>query len=459
MKKTVTMAAAVVISVLTCCLMLAHGALSRNESGRERESALLLATRIHDSVVARLMKPVTVAQTMACDDFLIDFLRNESVDVKGDEARMMAYLGRIQQEFGYASACVISEATRRYYRNDEMHKIVHPESDPHDVWYANFADGGADFYIGVYRNATSTADSTFYLNASVKDADGTFLGVVSTGLYVRDVISLFASFERQYGIKIDMADETGLVVLDSNFADINTASLAHLVSAREPPSQEFRYLRYGMTGFAVTKFVDELGWYFVLRSDHRSAALPSQLFYLVAVALWAASLHALYVAQKKLQRKQRNRFLGKVSQVDALTGLPNRNFFKDMYGERGVFNTTRYRCLAVFDIDFFKEANDSMNGDEALVSVVANMLRLLDNRGMVLRWGGDEFLVLFELPIESAYAICRQFCKNVEAEHLVTVSVGLTEVRLSDTIKKNYYRAAQCCYMVKEMGGNGVKKS
>ena len=76
----------------------------------------------------------------------------------------------------------------------------------------------------------------------------------------------------------------------------------------------------------------------------------------------------------------------------------------------------------------------------------------------MLRCGGDEFLMLLELPMESAFKLCRQFCREVEGDGLVTVSVGLVEVRLSDTIKKNYYRAAQCCYIVKEMGGNGVKK-
>jgi len=37
------------------------------------------------------------------------------------------------------------------------------------------------------------------------------------------------------------------------------------------------------------------------------------------------------------------------------------------------------------------------------------------------------------------------------------VSVGLVEIRPEDTTKTNYYRAVQRCYLVKEMGGNGVK--
>ena len=61
--------------------------------------------------------------------------------------------------------------------------------------------------------------------------------------------------------------------------------------------------------------------------------------------------------------------------------------------------------------------------------------------------------------MEEAFEVCRTFCHEVEADGRVTISIGLTEVRLSDTIKKNYYRAAQGCYLVKEMGGNGVKRN
>jgi hypothetical protein len=40
----------------------------------------------------------------------------------------------------------------------------------------------------------------------------------------------------------------------------------------------------------------------------------------------------------------------------------------------------------------------------------------------------------------------------------MTVSVGLTQISIFDTVRKNYYRAVQYCYLVKEMGGNGVKR-
>lgn len=147
------------------------------------------------------------------------------------------------------------------------------------------------------------------------------------------------------------------------------------------------------------------------------------------------------------------------SPIDELTGLPNRNYFKEAYGEQSVFNTMRYKTIAVFDIDGFKEANDTLDGDDVLRSVADCARRTIGEQGEVFRWGGDEFMVLMEWSMEFAYEICREFCKEVEKGGRVTVSVGVTEVKLSDTIKKNYYRAVQGCYLVKEMGGNGVKRN
>ena len=144
--------------------------------------------------------------------------------------------------------------------------------------------------------------------------------------------------------------------------------------------------------------------------------------------------------------------------TDPLTGLWNRNYFKEVYGEKGIFHTTRYKAVAVCDIDSFKEANDRLDGDRILVYVAECLKRHVGGKGDVYRWGGDEFTILMEWSIDFAYGICREFCKEIEQDGRVTVSLGVTPVRMSDTVKQNYYRAVQGCYIVKEMGGNGVKR-
>jgi len=113
--------------------------------------------------------------------------------------------------------------------------------------------------------------------------------------------------------------------------------------------------------------------------------------------------------------------------------------------------------VAVFDIDGFMEAQDTMDGDELILMVIEIARRVFGERGRIFRWGGDKFTVLMEWSMEFAPELCKEFCEEVSREGRVTVSVGLTEVRLNEEIKKHYYRAMQGCYLVKEMGGNGVK--
>ena len=70
-------------------------------------------------------------------------------------------------------------------------------------------------------------------------------------------------------------------------------------------------------------------------------------------------------------RKNAHHDLVKSSQPeDELTGLPNRNYLKESYGELGVFNTTRYKALAIFDIDHFKVVNEARDGDKIVLGVV-----------------------------------------------------------------------------------------
>ncbi|WP_191015320.1 GGDEF domain-containing protein [Treponema zioleckii] len=455
MKKSITHVASIILIVFSLLICIIHYFFTKNQHKKQELVETLLADKIYNELFAELQNPVTVSKTMANDEFLYNFLEQESDDLKADEAAIKPYLSRLKDGLGYAQVTFISNKTRRYYRDDEMHKIVDPYKNPHDIWYANFSDSNANFFIGVYRHATAPEKSTMYLNVALRDFQGKLLGVASPSLYVTNVINRIREYERTFNVKICFTKTEGLVELTSNYNDIETASLAYLLPST--PSAEFRHINLSLMNFAVTKYIEDFGWYFILTGTHPQTEFPSHLFYILIIVLLAASLCTLHYARKQFQAKKPV-FYASAAQKDPLTGLPNRNFFKDMFGERGVFNTTRYRYLAVFDIDFFKEANDTMNGDEIIVSVVSNMLSLLNERGMVLRWGGDEFLVLFELPLESSYAVCRQFVKDVERDGLVTVSVGLTEIRLSDTIKKNYYRAAQYCYLVKEMGGNGVKK-
>lgn len=83
---------------------------------------------------------------------------------------------------------------------------------------------------------------------------------------------------------------------------------------------------------------------------------------------------------------------------DALTGLYNRR-----YGEKKIAEVQKKHlndfCLVLGDIDFFKKVNDTYGhecGDIVLSEVATILNKNMRNQGFVARWGGEEFLLVFE---------------------------------------------------------------
>ena len=86
---------------------------------------------------------------------------------------------------------------------------------------------------------------------------------------------------------------------------------------------------------------------------------------------------------------------------DALTELYNRRSGDKKL--RQVFEEARSSChsfaIAIGDIDFFKKVNDTYGhecGDAVLKNVSALLKQHMRHRGFAARWGGEEFLLVFE---------------------------------------------------------------
>jgi diguanylate cyclase (GGDEF)-like protein len=114
------------------------------------------------------------------------------------------------------------------------------------------------------------------------------------------------------------------------------------------------------------------------------------------------------------ERKNAQAKINYLARYDALTGLPNRMFFRD-HMERALAVTRRGGRFAVLfvDLDQFKQVNDTLGhprGDELLCAVAERLRGIVRESDVVARFGGDEFVVL-QYPVtrpDEAAALARR---------------------------------------------------
>lgn len=103
------------------------------------------------------------------------------------------------------------------------------------------------------------------------------------------------------------------------------------------------------------------------------------------------------IQQQEAYMKKVNVELSFLAERDALTGLANRRHFQ-IAAKHLLRQTHLNVCVALCDIDFFKEVNDKrghLAGDEAL-KALANLLTCgLRESDIIARFGGEEFAILF----------------------------------------------------------------
>jgi diguanylate cyclase (GGDEF)-like protein len=93
--------------------------------------------------------------------------------------------------------------------------------------------------------------------------------------------------------------------------------------------------------------------------------------------------------------------------TDALTALPNRRaLMRDLAGQLPNASKEQQLTLALFDLDGFKQYNDTFGhpaGDALLARLGGKLHRALEGSGRAYRMGGDEFCML--VPVEPSRGV------------------------------------------------------
>lgn len=159
-----------------------------------------------------------------------------------------------------------------------------------------------------------------------------------------------------------------------------------------------------------------------------------------------------------------------LTDVDELTGLLNRTAMdRDLKRELAQMKRTgKALCLAMIDADHFKKVNDDYGhsfGDTVLEKLASRFEASIRPRDLIYRYGGEEFLVVLpDTGLDQAKKVMERLrvCSSErpvnegEISITQTVSIGLTEARVDETIDTTIERADEALYRAKESGRNQV---
>ena len=149
---------------------------------------------------------------------------------------------------------------------------------------------------------------------------------------------------------------------------------------------------------------------------------------------------------------------------DMLTGAYNRNLLTSLVDEGNHFvrDAGEQMAVAMYDLDKFKHVNDTYGhvaGDEVLVKVTEAVRSKLNPSEYLVRWGGEEFIIVMKNRDGNLKAHVQEFRKAVEQLELavgkITISIGVAVYDGGD-YQKTIKNADTALYEAKNNGRNQV---
>ena len=217
-------------------------------------------------------------------------------------------------------------------------------------------------------------------------------------------------------------------------------------------------------GLRRFEFISSVGTY----ADNPLLPEFKTLLELARESLKHAEFSALENGRLKTQLVEMNRSLDLASRVDPMTGLANRRDIMEKIEQEHSRAHRHQRTYSVImaDIDDFKLVNDSYginSGDDVIFELSCVLRECVRSEDFCARWGGEQFLFLLpETGIEGALAVAHKINQSVAMTEFkvnkpgirITVSLGLCEYRVGQTVDECLKKVEQALFHAKETGKN-----
>lgn len=155
---------------------------------------------------------------------------------------------------------------------------------------------------------------------------------------------------------------------------------------------------------------------------------------------------------------------------DTLTGLGNRRSCDNTLANLAA-NAKRGKCIftvVMSDIDYFKRVNDKYGhqaGDETLKMIAELLKNHVEHLGFVFRWGGEEFLIIYEdMGEKEARTHLERLQEEIRAmsvpwkenEIRVTMTFGMAECHGKEAPQALICKADENLYKGKQQGRDRI---
>lgn len=304
----------------------------------------------------------------------------------------------------------------------------------HQVYFQRLREKGDTTYtISPLTTTRTTGEWVFHIAMPLKDKAGQFQGVlaqrIQTTAIAKDLTKYMDSGKAarmvtqspeaglSFAYPLYLLTDLGPTAIETPYADFARRSASPQDTFTWPAATDSIEPK-ALVGYAHAEQSQLLTTVHQPLSDVWFSFLMENLPLLgiagLALILITGIFLHLYRTSKKLSEALRDAFF------DALTQIPNRRAFDDMFPRllREAVRSQRMLSVLFIDIDHFKQFNDDYghDGGDVALKAVALGLRQCATRPLdfMCRWGGEEFIVLLpHTPPDAAEQMARKILAEV----------------------------------------------
>ena len=353
----------------------------------------------------------------------------------------------------------------------------------------------ADHYRNDDKRVISSGISMLYYEEALNNASGETLWIetskvplLSTQQEIIGVLGIYQDISKQkqasdsmrLAAAIYQSSNEAIMVMDENnriiqvnpaFTRMTGYEMANVLG-KDPAM--FRSDRHDEAFYLEMKrkLLDEGHWQGEIWDLRKDGSIYAKWLNISVIRHPSGHVH-YYVSQFSdiTEKKKKDEIILFQANYDPLTGLPNRNLFKELLDQE-IKKSQRSKSplsLLLMDLDHFKDINDTLGhdkGDELLREVASRIKSCASKTDTVARLGGDEFAIILSKCSDNKVAatIAQQVTQKLNkpfklrhnrADHYISTSIGIVFYPQDGADRKSLMKHAdQAMYAAKLEGRN-----